>query len=155
MVSPTASIRVLAISSDGGHWHELLRLRPALEDFDVHYASVNKYGAGIVTPRPYYVVPDAHFNKPYRIINTFIGVLKLFWKIRPQAVVSTGSAPGGMAMLVGRIFGARTIWVESAANCAQQSRSGRFTRRVAKTVFVQWPELARADGPYYRGNILL
>jgi len=152
---PTASIRVLAIASAGGHWHELMRLRPALEDFDVHYASVDEALAQSVSPRPFYVVPDTHFDNPLKILRTFLKALQVIRQMRPAAVISTGSAPGGLAILAARWFGARTVWVESAANCTEQSRSGRFVRRVAGTVLVQWPELERPGGPYYRGNILL
>ena len=34
--------RVLALSSGGGHWVQLLRLRPAFEGSDVTYATVSR-----------------------------------------------------------------------------------------------------------------
>ena len=151
---PPAPVRVLAVASGGGHWHELLRLRPALEGCEQYFVGLNKEYAVSVAPHPFYSVPDAHFDEPFRIICTFFRLIPIFWKIRPHVVLSTGAAPGGLSMLLGRIFRARTLWVESAANCVVQSRTGRLCKHIAGISFVQWPELARSEGPFYRGNIL-
>ena len=152
---PTSSIRILAIASGGGHWLELLRLRSILEEFDIHYVNTGKDWEHSVTPHPYYVVPDANLHTPWRIIRTFFCMLRLFRKIRPQVVISTGAAPGGLALLLGRIFRARTLWIDSAANSVELSLSGRIALKMTGTVLTQWPELARPGGPYYRGNILV
>lgn len=146
--------RVLAIASGGGHWHELLRLRPALEGCDVHFAGIDRDWASSVAPHPFHFVPDAHFDEPFKMLRTFFALWSLSRRLRPDAVVSTGAAPGGLAMLAGRRFGARTMWIDSAANCARLSRSGRLARRFAHVTLTQWPELALPGGPFYRGSIL-
>ena len=150
----TIPVRVLAVASGGGHWLELLRLRPALEGCDLHFAGIDTNLNKSVAPYPFHFVPDAHFDEPWRMIRTFFSLLRLFWKIRPQVVVSTGAAPGGLAMLLGRIFRARTLWVDSAANCNVLSRSGRLALRLAHKTLTQYPHLARPDGPFYFGRIL-
>jgi UDP-N-acetylglucosamine:LPS N-acetylglucosamine transferase len=151
---PVAPVRILAIASGGGHWHELLRLRPAFEGCDLHFIGIDPNWKPSVAPAPFHVVPDAHFDEPLRMIRTFFYLLRLFRRIHPQAVVSTGAAPGGLAMLLGRIFGARTLWVDSAANCTILSRSGRLAMRIAHTTLTQYSHLAAPEGPFYRGSIL-
>jgi hypothetical protein len=56
--------RLLALASGGGHWIELLRLRPAFEGWDVAYVSMfDNYTSAIPGAR-YYTVPDAsRFSK--------------------------------------------------------------------------------------------
>ena len=153
-IIPILPVRVLAVASGGGHWHELLRLRPALEGCEQHFVGIDTVWASSVAPYPFYVVPDAHFDEPVRMIRTFFHLLQLFRKIRPQVVISTGAAPGGLAMLLGRIFRARTLWVDSAANCYILSLSGRLALRMAHATLTQYPHLASQEGPFYRGNIL-
>ena len=153
-VIQSAPIRVLAVASGGGHWHELLRLRPALEGFEQYFIGIYTELDLSVAPHPFYMVPDAHFDEPWRMIRTFFHLLTLFRKIRPQVVISTGAAPGGLAMLLGRIFRARTLWVDSAANCNVLSRSGRLALRIAHKTLTQYPHLAQPEGPFYRGSIL-
>ncbi len=45
-------VRVLAVASGGGHWVQLLRLRPAWEGCDVAYATVHREFGGRGAGRP-------------------------------------------------------------------------------------------------------
>ena len=42
--------RVLAVASGGGHWVQLMRLRPAFEGTDIHYATVDPSARAMVAP---------------------------------------------------------------------------------------------------------
>lgn len=150
----TASIRVMAVASGGGHWFQLLRLRPAFEGCELHFVSIYSELGSTVVPHPFYLVPDSHFDEPLRIIRAFFRLLRLFWKIRPQVVVSTGAASGAIAMLIGRLFRVRTLWIESAANCQALSLSGKLALRLAHTMLTQCSHIARPRGPFYRGKII-
>ena len=69
-------------------------------------------------------------------------------------IVSTGAAPGYIAIRLGKLFGARSVWVDSIANPEQLSMSGAMAGRYADLWLTQWPHLAKRDGPYYRGAVL-
>ena len=152
--SMNGALRVLAVASGGGHWLELLRLRPAFDDCDLHFIGIDPALRSSVESHPFHLVPDAHFDEPWRMVKTFFRLLWLFFKIRPQVVVSTGAAPGGLAMLLGQIFRARTLWIDSAANCNVLSRSGRLALRIAHKTLTQFSHLSCPDGPFYFGSIL-
>ncbi len=72
---------------------------------------------------------------------------------RPDVVFSTGAAPGFFALFFGRLFGARTIWLDSLANVDRLSLSARLVRPFAKLWLTQWAELAGPDGPEYAGSV--
>ena len=59
-----------------------------------------------------------------------------------------------LALVIGRILGARTIWLDSIANIEELSGSGRMVRRFADLWLTQWPHLAGPDGPEYAGAVL-
>ena len=83
--------------------------------------------------------------------------LKLAWIIlleRPDVIVSTGAAPGYFAIRLGRLLGARTIWLDSIANVEQVSMTGQLVRMHADLWLTQWPELATPDGPRHAGSVL-
>jgi UDP-N-acetylglucosamine:LPS N-acetylglucosamine transferase len=61
---------------------------------------------------------------------------------RPSVVVSTGAAPGYLAIRMGARIGARTIWIDSVANVEELSLSGRMASAVADLCLTQWPHLA-------------
>ena len=50
---------ILAVASGGGHWIELLRLRPAFGDQAVHYVTVQDKYRDDVAGSPFHVVRDA------------------------------------------------------------------------------------------------
>jgi hypothetical protein len=83
--------------------------------------------------------------------------LQIAWilmKESPEVVISTGAAPGYFAVVLGRLFGARTIWVDSIANADHISMAGVRVGRHADLWLTQWPHLSRPDGPHYGGAVL-
>jgi hypothetical protein len=147
-------IRLLAISSGGGHWVQLLRLRPAFADCDVTYATVKagyRSDAGDVRFR---VIPDSNRWSKFALLKSAMGILWLLLRERPDVVISTGAAPGYFALRFGRWVGARTIWVDSVANAETLSMSGEKAGGCADLWLTQWAHLARPNGPQYKGSVL-
>ena len=150
----TTPVRILAVASGGGHWVQLLRLRPAFEGARVTFVTVRRSYASDVPGQDLRVVPDAtRWNK----VKLLLMATRLLWlvaTIRPDVIISTGAAPGYFAIRFGRWFGARTCWVDSIANAEELSLSGRKIRRHATKVLSQWPEVAAAEGVEHAGSVL-
>lgn len=147
--------RVLAVASGGGHWVQLLRLRPAFEGCEVTYVTVDRaYCADLDCGARFFVVNDATRWNKFGLVRQ---MLSLFWitlRERPDVVVSTGAAPGYFALRLGRLIGARTIWLDSIANVDTLSLAGQRAGRYADLWLTQWSHLARADGPEFHGSVL-
>jgi UDP-N-acetylglucosamine:LPS N-acetylglucosamine transferase len=133
--------RVLAISSRGGHWVQLKRLAPAFADCDVRWASTDPALAAQVAPAPFTPVPEASRWDRLRLAWMALCVAWLVVRLRPDVVVSTGAAPGFVALRAARLLGARTVWVDSVANAAELSLSGRKALGFADLTLTQWPHL--------------
>lgn len=145
---------VLALSSGGGHWVELLRLRPAWVDHDVVYATVTADNRAEVASAPFFVVPDANRHTMLLLVKVCVAVFLLVIRVRPCAVVSTGAAPGFFAVFFGKLMGAKTVWIDSIANAEELSLSGKLARPFADAWLTQWEFLASPKGPYYQGSVL-
>lgn len=154
MIMPRRNPRVLAIASGGGHWVQLLRLRPAFEGCDVTYATTHRSYRDEVPGERFHVVPDSNRRAKFRLVLTSLAVARLLLMVRPEVVVSTGAAPGYFAVRLGRWFGARTIWLDSVANAEALSLAGCKAGRCVDLWLTQWPQLARHGGPFYRGSVL-
>jgi len=146
--------RVLAIASGGGHWQQLMRLRPAFEKQSPTYVTTNAAYATDVPGSDLFVVTDANRDRPLKLILAAVEMLFRVVRVRPDVVISTGAAPGLFGIIFGRLVGARTIWVDSIANAEAISLSGRIASRFAHVVLTQWPHLAQPGGPQYHGSIL-
>lgn len=147
--------RVLAISSGGGHWVELLRLRPAFDGCDVIYATVDeRYRTAVDDAQRFHVFRDVTRWDRRGLAITYGQIAALIARERPDVIVSTGALPGFFAMMLGKLAGARTIWVDSLANVEELSMSGRRAGLFADLWLTQWPDLARPEGPLYAGSVL-
>lgn len=146
--------RVLAIASAGGHFNQLMLLRPGFADQDVTYLTTLPGLADQFGATPNAVVPDCNADTPLRAARSLAAILWQVARHRPHVVITTGALPGLMALAAGRLLGAHTIWVDSVANAEELSASGRHARRVAHLVLSQWPEVATATGTRYEGSVL-
>jgi UDP-N-acetylglucosamine:LPS N-acetylglucosamine transferase len=149
-----ASRKVLAIASGGGHWVQLLRLMPAFEGHRVTFITVNNSYRSDVAGHPFRVVNDATRWNKLALLWSAIRILAAIIVERPDVIVSTGAAPGFMAIRLGKWLGARTVWLDSIANVSTLSLSGKKIGPHADLWLTQWPHLARADGPQFRGSVI-
>lgn len=145
---------MLAVASGGGHWVQLQRLAPAFQGFEVAFVSTFDHYDTQVAGHRYYVVPNA---SRFELKGFFPGAwraIRIMLRERPDAIVTTGSAPALIFLLLGRLFGARTLWVDSLANPECLSSSGRLARRLANRTVSQWPDVAATQQVDYWGSVL-
>jgi hypothetical protein len=146
-------IRVLAICSSGGHWVQLRRLTPAFSECFVIYACP-------LTRRPegiegdFVSIPDANRWHKRRFLWMAICVCWLVLRTRPTHILSTGAAPGYVAIRFGKLLGSKALWIDSIANAEELSLSGRKAGKTTDLWLTQWKHLERPEGPRFRGSVL-
>jgi UDP-N-acetylglucosamine:LPS N-acetylglucosamine transferase len=145
--------RVLAVASSGGHWVQLRRLAPAFEEQDVAYLTTDAGHRSEVGAARFYVVNDASRWSKLALVFCVLRILGVLVRERPTVVVSTGAAPGYLAIRCARFFGARTLWIDSVANVEELSLSGRMASTTADLCLTQWPHLAGGRVLYF-GSVL-
>lgn len=146
--------RVLAVSSGGGHWVQLLRVRPAFDGCRVTWVTVNRAYAADVPGQTFHVVHDATRWNRLGLLRLALRIAWIVLRERPHVVVTTGAAPGYFALRLAKFFGARTIWIDSIANVEQLSLSGRRVGPYADLWLTQWPHLAAPGGPRFAGAVM-
>lgn len=136
---------VLLISSHGGHLTELLELRDAFDGCDTRYFC---YDADTTRRLPNAtLVPNRPYS-PWRFLANFCLLLRLFWKDRPDFLLSTGAEIAIPAFILAKLFRVPSLYIECGAQVTRPSLTGRIVSRLAGRFFVQWPELL----PAYRGR---
>lgn len=144
--------RVLVVASGGGHWEQMMLLRPALDQFDVTYATTD-IGLGEREGLDVLVLRDTNRDKPLDALRCVWDGIRAVTTVRPQVVITTGALPGLIVLMVARARFVRTIWIDSVANSEKPSLSGKVARRFSTLWLTQWKHLARHSGEY-AGNLL-
>ena len=147
-------LRILAVSSGGGHWVQLLRLRPAFEGHQVVFVTVNEAYRSDVGLEGFRTINDATRWSKIGLLRMAARLAWILLHERPDVVISTGAAPGFFALRIGKLLGAKTIWMDSIANVDELSLSGQRVRRYADLWLTQWAHLARPEGPHFIGGVL-
>ena len=146
--------KILAVASGGGHWVQLLRMLPAFRGHHLVYVTTLDGYRSEVAPAPFYVVNDANRWNKLRLLRVALRFAVIIACERPDVIISTGAAPGYFAVRIGKLAGAKTIWVDSVANVDELSLSGQRVGAHADLWLTQWPHLAREGGPAHRGSVL-
>lgn len=149
-----AKTRVLAVASGGGHWVQLLRLRPAFQGAEVTFVTVSAGYSQDVPGQRFRTINDATRWNKFGLVCMGLKLLWIILTVRPHVVISTGAAPGYFAIRLGKLLGARCIWVDSIANVDETSMTCRLVARHADLCLTQWQHLARPEGPEFRGAVL-
>lgn len=147
-------IKVLAVSSSGGHWEQLMLLREAFSGADVVYATTLDGLAKKSQVGPAYLITDCNRDRLSPNVRCVRELFHIIRTERPDVILSTGAAPGLIAIAVGKLFGAKGVWIDSVANSEKLSLSGKMAGRLANLWLTQWPQLARSNGPHYFGAVL-
>jgi UDP-N-acetylglucosamine:LPS N-acetylglucosamine transferase len=136
--------RVLAAASSGGHWIQLCRLSDAFADTDVRYLTTGKNVAA-PTGLPAITVPEISRSTAYMLPFVWMKIAWVILCFRPDVVVTTGAAPGLIALQIAKLAGCTTIWIDSIANAEEVSLSGRLARKYSDLWLTQWSKLTASD----------
>lgn len=145
--------KVMAIASRGGHWIQLNRLSAVWEDHDVVFITNDASLKSHVDDNRFETVIDANMDQKFKLILLAVQTCFKVLKHRPDVIISTGAAPGFFALLWGKLIGAKTVWVDSVANAEELSLAGSKVSKIADVWLTQWPEVARENGPIYKGRV--
>jgi beta-1,4-N-acetylglucosaminyltransferase len=158
-------MRLLVVLGEGGHTTELLKLVDLLGDaYDYYYIipKEDNLSAGHTEyPGPIYTLtrPRGKRTKTLdSILRTLLAGIESLWvllRVRPAAVLSTGPAIAVPVSVIGRLLGARIIFVETGSRVTTLSLTGRIMYRWADLFFVQWPQLAeKLPRAIYAGRLV-
>lgn len=140
------SKKILMAASSGGHLEEILALK-ALKD---------RYETALITERTdykvnfwqerVYLMPQVNrreLKSLIQYIGVFFRTLSILRREKPDAVLSTGAMVAFPALLLGRMMGIKTIFIECMFNVDQPTLTGKLAYRFADLFIVQWEEMLK------------
>lgn len=129
-------------SSSGGHLTHMWLLRPIWSQAaDRFWVTFDKEDANSLLEGEcvYHCCYPTNRNIPNLVRNTVLAV-KVLFKERPDLIVSSGAAVAVPFFLVGKLLGAKCVYVEVFDRVDKSTLTGRLLNGVADIFVVQWPE---------------
>lgn len=139
-------MKVGIICSHGGHWTETCQIFAAFEGYDTFIATYQSARAADVQQ-----VSRAYFTHDigrnlYRMARTFVWAAKVLRNERPHVLLSMGAEIAIPFFYLGKLFGCKTIFIESWCRVTSVSQTGKLVYPVSDAFFVQWPQLCSVAG---------
>jgi beta-1,4-N-acetylglucosaminyltransferase len=138
---------VLLVASSGGHLLELMQLRdqwPREERVWVTFPTTDARSI-LKDEQVWFAHHPTNRNIPNLLRNLLLA-FRVVGTVRPRAVVSTGAGVAVPFCYIGRLLGARVVFIESFARISNPSLTARLVYPIANDFFVQWSEIL----PYFR-----
>jgi UDP-N-acetylglucosamine:LPS N-acetylglucosamine transferase len=155
-VSKNKEIQICLVASAGGHLSQLLKLKLSWQGHETFCVTTTK-----VIQRKFqrtgqiYVVGECNRRSPLRVLKVLLRCILPMLKGRPDVVISTGAAVGCICCFLGKIVGAKIIWIDSITNTKKLSLSGLIVKPISDLFLVQRKELAeKYKNVEYRGSII-
>jgi len=136
-------IKILAVASGGGHLIQLMRMAPAFNRHQVTYVSTINWFNDDKNINNSYLVKDASRTDKMALLVLVLQIIRIIIRLRPKLVITTGAAPGILAIIIGKLVGAKTIWVDSIANAEDLSLSGKLALRFSDLCITQWEDVSK------------
>lgn len=156
MAKAKEKLRICLVASAGGHISQLLKLSDSWAGCETVYITttgvqrdeLGKFGK-------VYVAGECNRQHPIRAVKVLLRCIWAVLKEKPDVVISSGAAAGCIVCFLGKLLGAKVVWLDSITNVERISLSGRMVRYIADLCLVQWPELAeRYKNTEYQGSVI-
>lgn len=143
--------KVLAIASSGGHYVQLKRIvqSASLESSEVFFirTSISDSDSSVIENE--YLISDVSRSNLRILPKVLRQIVSKIRELKPDVIITTGALPGLIAILVGRMFLVRTIWIDSIANTKKMSGSGTIAQYIANHCLTQWRNVESCRIKYY------
>ncbi len=137
-------IKTCLVCSSGGHLDHLYAIKPLWENTDHFWATFAKEDSlSLLKDEKIYPVyfPSNRSIKAL-IINT-VRAVKILRKERPDLIISSGAAPAVPFFYIGKMMGAKTVFIEAFDRFNKGSMTGKLCYRVSDVFIVQWEEMLK------------
>ena len=134
-------IKVCFAASSGGHYEQLMMLKPLMEKYDSFVITEKTvYDSSCNDEKTYYLKQVNRKENLFlwTLILNAISSFKIYFKERPDVIVCTGVLAMIPMCIIMKLFGKEVIYIESFAKVTSATETGKVLYKFADRFFVQW-----------------
>lgn len=136
--------KVCFAASSGGHFEQLLMLKPLMEKYDSFVVTESTdYKAEIKGQKMYYVhqVNRKEKSMPFWMIVNSIKSLGIILKEKPDVIITTGVLAMIPMCLLMKAMDKKLVYIESFAKVSSPTETGKLIYKYADRFYVQWEKM--------------
>lgn len=138
--------KICFAASSGGHYEQLMMLKPLMEKYDSFVLTEKtKYAAEVVGERTYCLKQVNRKEKTFliRMVENSFLTLGIYLKEKPDIIICTGVLAMIPMCLLVKLFGGKLIYIESFAKVTSPTETGKLLYRFADQFYVQWEPMKK------------
>lgn len=138
------NIKICLVGSSGGHLTHLYMLKPFWQDKDRFWVTFDKEDAkSLLEGEKMYPCHYPTNRNIKNLIKNTILALKVIKEEKPDLIVSSGAAVAVPFFYVGKIYGAKTIYIEVFDRIDHSTVTGKLVYPITDKFIVQWEEMKK------------
>lgn len=137
-------MKVCLVGSSGGHLAHLNMLKPIWSKNERFWVTFDKEDARSIlkNEKMYTCHYPTNRNIKNLVRNTFLAI-KILKKEKPDIIISSGAAVAVPFFYLGKLFGAKTIYIEVFDRIDKPTITGKLVYPVTDKFIVQWEEMKK------------
>jgi beta-1,4-N-acetylglucosaminyltransferase len=133
--------KICIVSSCGGHLTEVRMLQPVYSNYDFFYVLNDKAILAKDMQNCTYFI--THSERDYKFFINLWEAFRIIRKEKPSLLLSTGAGPIVPFTLIAKLFGIKTIYIETFTSVDKPTLSGKIMYYLADAFYYQWNTLKK------------
>lgn len=137
-------MKVCLVGSSGGHLTHLYLLKPFWENQERFWVTFDKVDARSILGKETFYPCHYPTNRNLKnLIKNTILAFNILRKERPDVIISSGAAVAVPFFYLGKLFGAKTVYIEVFDRIDTPTLTGKLVYPVTDKFIVQWDEMKK------------
>lgn len=139
-------IKICFAASSGGHYEQLLMLKPLMEKYDSFVITEKtNYSAETKGEKIYYLnqVNRKEKNFIWTMIQNVWKSIGIYRKEKPDVIICTGVLAMIPICMISKMMGKELIYIESFAKVTSPTETGKLLYKFADRFYVQWESMLK------------
>ena len=140
-----AKHKVCFASSSGGHFEQLLMLKPLMDVYDSFIVTEKTDYDVDIAKRVFYLKQVNRHERnflPLMFVN-FLKSCRIVFREKPDVIITTGVLAIIPLCLVVKIRGGKVVYIESFAKVNSPTLTGKLIYKFADQFYVQWESMKK------------
>lgn len=129
--------KICLVSSSGGHWEQLQKLKPLIEKYDGFTVTEKTQ---IPTEAQYFMIQTDLKDKlmPFKMLVNAIRTIGIWIKEKPDYIITTGTMVAYPFYLLAVLFHKKFVFIETFGRADMPTVAGKLMEKHSDLFIVQW-----------------